>query len=245
MQEPGGPSGPAPVTAEELEAIMKGGVADQQPKPRRKKQKTDAAAAPSSQERSISPAPINATATAHHQQQQQQITAQLTGPGHFAAPPNRDSSSAAPARPLVQAGRGKDSESGQQLDANRARLDTGTADQQSARGESAASAAAASHQTGGPFIMPPPRVSGAAPAGQGRTQQPHAALEQGGLAQPSAAAEASAAAGQAQPSVPPGRAPARPAESYGGSVASDSAWGTEEERLERKRLKQEEKQRLK
>ena len=251
VQEPGGPSGPAPVTAEELEAIMKGGVADQQPKPRRKKQKTDAAAAPSSQERSISPAPINATATAHHQQQQQQITAQLTGPGHFAAPPNRDSSSAAPARPLVQAGRGKDSESGQQLDANRARLDTGTADQQSARGESAASAAAASHQTGGPFIMPPPRVSGAASAGQGRTQQPQAAgqfgavLEQGSLAQPSAAAEASAAAGQAQPSEPSGRLPARPAESFGGSVASDSAWGTEEERLERKRLKQEEKQRLK
>ncbi|KAL0042600.1 hypothetical protein WJX79_004833 [Trebouxia sp. C0005] len=51
-QEPGGPSGPAPVTAEELEAIMKGGGAEQQPKPRRKKQKTDAATAPSSQERS-------------------------------------------------------------------------------------------------------------------------------------------------------------------------------------------------
>ncbi len=254
VQEPGGPSGPAPVTAEELEAIMKGGGADQQPKPRRKKQKTDAAAAPSSQERSISPAPINAAATAHHQQQQQQqqqMRDQLTGPGHFAAPPNRDSSSAAQARPLVQAGRGKHPEPEQQLDANRARLNTGTADQQSARGESAASAAAASHQTGGTFVMPPPRVSGAASAGQGRTQQPQAAgqfgaaLEQGSLAQPSAAAEASDAAGLAQPSVPSGRLPARPAESYGCSVASDSAWGTEEERLDRKRLKQEEKQRLK
>ena len=253
MQEPGGPSGPAPVTAEELEAIMKGGGADQQPKPRRKKQKTDPTAAPSSQERSVSPAPINAAATAHHQQQQQQqqMRDQLTGLGHFAVPPNRDSSSAAPARPHVQAGRGKYLEPEQQLDANRARLNTGTADQQSARGESAASAAAASRQTGGTFVMPPPRVSGAAPAGQGRTQQPQAAgqygaaLEQGDLAQPSAAAEASAAAGQAQPSVPSGRLPARPAESYGGSVASDSAWGTEEERLERKRLKQEEKQRLK
>ena len=247
VQEPGGPSGPAPVTAEELEAIMKGGGADQQSKPRRKKQKTDSAAAPSSQERSISPAPINAAVTAHQQQQQQQqMRDQLTGPGHFAAPPNRDSSSAAPARPHVQAGRGKHTEPEQQLDANRARLSTGMADQQSARGESAASAAAASHQTGGTFIMPPPRVSGAAPAGQGRLQQPQAAaLEQGGLAQPSAAAEASAAAGLAQPSVPSGRLPARPAESYGGSVASDSAWGTEEERLERKRLKQEGKQRLK
>lgn len=247
VQEPGGPSGPAPVTAEELEAIMKGGGADQQSKPRRKKQKTDSAAAPS-QERSISPAPINA---AHYQQQQQRMRDQLTGPGYFAAPPNRDSSSAAPARPHVQAGRGKHTEPEQQLDANRARLNTGMADQQSARGEPAASAAAAGHQTGGTFIMPPPRVSGAAPAGQGRLQQPQAsgpfgaALEQGGLAQPSAAAEASAAAGLAQPSVPSGRPPARPAESYGGSVASDSAWGTEEERMERKRLKQEEKQRLK
>ncbi len=251
MQEPEGPSGPAPVTAEELEAIMKGGGADQQPKPRRKKQKTDAAAAPSSQERSVSPAPINAAAATAHHQQQQQMRDQLTGPGHFAAPPNRDSSSAAQARPLVQAGRGKHPQPEQQLDANRARLNTGTADQQSARGESAASAAAASHQTGGTFVMPPPRVSGAAPAGQGRTQQPQAvgqfgpALEQGGLAQPSAKAEASAAAGQAQPSAPSGRLPAGPAESFGGSVASDSAWGTEEERLERKRLKQEEKLRLK
>ncbi len=251
VQEPGGPSGPAPVTAKELEAIMKGGGADQQSKPRRKKQKTDAAAAPSSQERSVSPAPINAAATAHHQQQQQQMRDQLTGPGHFAAPPNRDSSSAALARPHVHAGRGKHPEPEQQLDANRARLNTGTTDQQSARGASAASAAAASHQTSGTFVMPPPRVSGAAPAGQGRLQQPQtagqfgAALEQGGLAQPSAAAEASAAAGQSQPTVQVGRPPARPAESYGGSVASDSAWGTEEERLERKRLKQEEKQRLK
>ncbi len=255
MQEPGGLSGPAPVTAEELEAIMKGGGADQQPKPRRKKQKTDSAAAPSSQERSISPAPINAAATAHHQQQQQ-MRDQLTGPGHFAAPPNRDSSSAALARPQIQAGRGKNPEpvppnAERLVDANRARVNTGTAGQQSARGESAASAAAASHQTGGTFVMPPPRVSGAASAGQGRTQQPQAAgqfgaaLEQGSLAQPSAAAEASDAAGLAQPSVPSGRLPARPAESYGCSVASDSAWGTEEERLDRKRLKQEEKQRLK
>ncbi|DBA90183.1 TPA: hypothetical protein ACH3X1_003489 [Trebouxia sp. C0004] len=217
-QEPGGPSGPAPVTAEELEAIMKGGGADQQPRPRRKKQKTDSAAAPSSQERSMSPAPINAAATAHHQQQQQQMRDQLTGPRHFAAPPNRDSSSAALARPHVQAGRGKQLEPEQQLDANRARVNTGTTGQQSARGESAASAAAASHQTGGTFVMPPPRVSGAAPAGQARLQQPQAAGQFGA---------------------------ARPAESYGGSVASDSAWGTEEERLERKRLKQEEKQRLK
>ncbi len=250
MQEPGGLSGPAPVTAEELEAIMKGGGADQQPKPRRKKQKTDSAAAPSSQERSISPAPINAAATAHHQQQQQ-MRDQLTGPGHFAAPPNRDSSSAALARPQIQAGRGKNPEpvppnAERLVDANRARVNTGTAGQQSARGESAASAAAASHQTGGTFVMPPPRVSGAAPAGQGRLQQPLTAGQFGAvLEQPSTAAEPSAAAGQIQPTVQLSRPPARPAESYGGSVASDSAWGTEEERLERKRLKQEEKQRLK
>ena len=231
---------------------MKGGSAEQQPKPRRKKQKTDSAAAPSSQERSVSPAPINAAATAHHQQQQQQqMRDQLTGPGHFAAPPNRDSSSAAVARPHVHADRGKHPEPEQQLDANRARLNTGTTGQQSARGASAASATAASHQTGGTFVMPPPRASGAAPAGQARLHQPQpagqfgAALEQGSVAQPSAAAEASAAAGLAQPGGPSGRPPARPAESYGGSVASDSAWGTEEERLERKRLKQEEKQRLK
>ena len=81
-QESGAVGGPAPVTAEELEAIMKGG--SQQPKQRRKKQKTD----PSARDfgRSLSPAPRltpEPTALAvegmHDQQQHGKATDHVSG----------------------------------------------------------------------------------------------------------------------------------------------------------------------
>ena len=247
-------SGPSRVTAEELEAIMRGGGEGQQPKPRRKKQKTDPAAVPGSQERSLSPAPSTAAVAAHHQQHQQATgQAAMSGPGQSAVPRDRVSSSAvatASVEARLHGPAGKPapvSPAPAQQTAIRPNLGPSMTGQQPAGGESAASAAAA----GSAFVMPPPRLSGVAAAGQGTQQQPLASGRsgaapsvQGVSVQPSAAG-LSATAGLPQAAAQQGRAPARPAESYGGSVVSDGAWGTEEERSERKRFRQEEKLRMK
>ena len=249
-------SGPSPVTAEELEAIMRGGAeGQQQPKPRRKKQKTDPAAVPGSQERSVSPAPSTAAVAAHHQQHQQATgQAAMSGPGQSAVPRDRVSSSAvatASVEARLHGPAGKSapvSPAPAQQTPNRPNLGPSMTGQQPAGGESAASAAAA----GNAFVMPPPRLSGVAAAGQGTQQQPLASGRsgaapsvQGVSVQPSAAVGLAATAGLSQAAAQQGRAPARPAESYGGSVVSDGAWGTEEERSERKRFRQEEKLRMK
>lgn len=246
-------TGPSPVTAEELEAIMRGGVEGQQPKPRRKKQKTDPAAVPGSQERSVSPTPSTAAVAAHHQQHQQATgQAAMSGPGQPAVPLDRVSSSAALARPHGPSGKTPApvsvSPAPAEQTAIRPNVGTSMSGQQPAGGESAASAAAA----GSAFVMPPPRLSGVAGADQGTQQQPLASRRsgaapssQGVSVQPSAAAGLSATAGLFQAAAQQGRAPARPAESYGGSVVSDGTWGTAEEWSERKRLRQEEKLRMK
>ena len=222
LQEQGAAAGPAPVTAEELEAIMKGG--GQQPKPRRKKQKTDSAIA-SNPQAPVSGGQPGSTAAAaaaaaavpaapHHQQLSAidggQLAAAAARAGQFTMPPDRDSSSAALAKAPAQLN---------------------------------------SHQTPdlpSAAAMPPPRVSTSAGlSGQGVPSQP---LGQG---QPAVAPAAwghpypPAAGGSTQPVGQPIRSNAVPAESQGGSVASDSAWGTEEAQTQRKLQRQAEKQRMK
>ena len=242
--------GPSPVSAEELQAIMNGG--GPQTKPRRKKQKTDAAAGAGSQERSVSPAPkmyqqpsgsaaVDVEHNQQHQRQQQQSTARdhTTGAGQFAAPPARDSSSAALAR---APGQGVKREPPEPVSQHAAGFGQQTSAVQQ---EAVASEAAVGHQANA-FARPPARPSGSTPSGQGRFQQPTtggtfvvAPPGQGRLEQPSASGPATQPVGQQ------GRAGARPAESQGGSMASEGQWGTEEERMERKRQKEEAKLRMK
>ena len=94
--------------------------------------------------------------------------------------------------------------------------------------------------------MPPPRTSTSAGlSGQGGPSQPL------GQVQPAVAPSAwgqpypSAAGGNLQLAGQANQPMAMPAESQGGSMASDSAWGTEEERMQRKLQRQAEKQRMK
>lgn len=207
------------MTAEELEAIMKG--PGQQTKPRRKKQKTEAA-------------------TSH--QQPPEVTEQPAGSGQFAAALGAgqsaaalragqtltpsDHAAAALAQNVLQGGVPEPATfPGSQA----------TAHQQPTQGGQQAQTAAVS-----PAMPPPPWASGpaaASPAGWG--QQPMAL----------AAATQQVVAGRADPYSPPatqgGRRLAMPAESQGGSMASDSAWGTEEERAQRRLQRQAEKQRMK
>lgn len=285
LQDQGAAPGPAPVTAEELEAIMKGG--GQQPKPRRKKQKTEPASAASVRQGPKQPSPSLDVPPVTAQQQagtaavavpvnsQQQPAAEgrdhPLGAGLFAAslgagqpaaalqsgqssrPPDHDSSLAAPARVPIHTGRRQTPEppaGSHALEAEhqaRAQLNT-RGDQQTQ------AAAAAASRTDTTSAMPPPRGSGR--SGQGYSVQ-HAG------AGPSAAAPAvwgqgqdhhnlaamqhvAGGSSQAHPQAgTSGRPPAMPAESQGGSMASDSAWGTEEERMQRKLQRQAEKQRMK
>lgn len=225
LQAQGAALGPAPVTAEELEAIMKG--AGQQTKPRRKKQKTEAAS----------------VSAANNQQQLPEVREQPADPGQLAAALGAGHSAAAlragqtlrpsdqdpnAATDPLQSGVSVPARlPGSQATAHQATL-------QPTQGGQQAQAAAVS-----PAMPPPPRASGpaaASPAGWG--QQPMA---------PAAAPQH--VAGGVDPYSPPatqgGRRLAMPAESQGGSMASDSAWGTEEERAQRRLQRQAEKQRMK
>lgn len=246
MQDQGAAPGPAPVTAEELEAIMKAGP---QGKPRRKKQKTEAASAADDQ--AAGNAAAASAVKSHHQQQQQQLTGAVTdrparagqpaaalGAGQFVRPADRESGSAALARGPLQTGNRQIPEPPADLHAleaaHLARVQLNIGDQQ-------AQAAAAASPADTASAMPPPRASGQAGPG------PSGAAP-AGWAQANPAATQHAAEGgypYSHPAAQPGRPLARPAESQGGSMASDSAWGTEEERMQRKLQRQAEKQRMK
>ena len=290
LQDQGAAPGPAPVTAEELEAIMKGG--GQQPKPRRKKQKTDAASAAATAGQGLkhpSPSPQPPRGTAHQQalapsaapasvvNTQRQPAAAVrdhpTGAGQFAAalgvgqsaaapragqpakPPDRDSSSAAPARGIATY-------------TVKRQTPEPPADSHALEGEHQApmqpsqlyteggqqAQTLAGSRTDPTSAMLPPRASGR--SGQGYTGAhtgagPSAAVTgtvPAGWGQANLAGPQQAAGGppHPHPTAPTLlRPPAMPAESQGGSMASDSAWGTEEERMQRKLLRQAEKQRMK
>ena len=245
----------------------------QQPKPRRKKQKTDAAPAADAIQglkHSLSPPPLNAqqseshadaVAAADSHQQLQGVrnqpvgagqSAVALGAGQFAAalgagqtlrPPDPDSSSAALAKDPLQPGSRQVPEP---AGGPNTLTTTHQAGMQVSKGGQQAQIAAA------PPAMPPPRASG--PAGQGYPMQhagpgPSAAGSAGSGQQPKALAATQYAAGGGHPyshsAAEPRRPPAMPAESQGGSMASDSAWGTEEERAQRKLQRQAEKQRMK
>ena len=268
LQDQGAALGPAPVTAEELEAIMR--MAGQQPKPRRKKQKIEAASAadviqgmkhstpllPFTAEQSDSH--VDAVAAADSPQELPQVRDQPAGAGQSAAaldvgqssaalgagqalrPPDPDSSSVALAKDPLQIG------SRQVAGGPHTLATTHPAGVQINKGDQQA------HPAVAPPAMPPPRASG--PAGQGYPMQPagpgpSAAGSAGWGQQPMALAATQYAAGGGNPSshsaAQPRRPPAMPAESQGGSMASDSAWGTEEERAQRKLQRQAEKQRMK
>lgn len=226
-------------------------MAGQQPKPRRKKQKTEAAAAAGAVQglqNSTTPGPFTAPQSSSHQQQQgvrdqpagagqsaaalgAGQSAAVLGTGHTPRPPNPSSSSAALAKDPLQTG---------------SRQVPATAGVQVNKGGQQAQTVAA------PPAMPPPRASGT--AGQAHAVQhagpaPSAAGSAGWGQQPMAVAATQHAAGGVHSyshfAAQPGRPPARPAESQGGSMASDSAWGTEEERAQRKLQRQAEKQRMK
>ena len=247
------------MTAEELEAIMK--MAGQQPKPRRKKQKIEAAsAADASQGQKHSPPPPIITvqqadgqvAAASAVDSHQKLRDQPAGAGQNAAalraeqnlrPPDRDSSSAALAKNPPQTDNRQEAEppGGPHtlVTAHQARV------QLNQEGQQAQPATALP-------AMPPPRATG--PTGQGYSVQhagpgPSAAVLTSWGQQPLALAATQHAAGGGPPyshsAAQPRRPPAMPADSQGGSIASDSAWGTEEERTQRKLQRQAEKQRMK
>ena len=240
------------MTAEELEAIMK--TAGQQPKPRRKKQKIEAASTadvtqgmkhstclpPFNVEQSDSH--VDAVAAADGNQQLPGVTDQPAGAGQSAAalgagrtlrPP--DPSSVALASDPLQIG-------SRQLTGDPYTLAT-------------THPAGVQHNKGGqtvaaPPAMPPPRASG--PAGQGYPMQPAGpgpsaagSADWGQQPMESAATRHAGGGGHPYSAGQPRCPPAMPAESQGGSMASDSAWGTEEERAQRKLQRQAEKQRLK
>lgn len=209
------------MTAEELAAIMKG--AGQQTKPRKKKQKTEAA---------------SVSAAISHQQLPE-VRDQPAGSGQFAAALGAgqpatalragqtltpsDHAAAALAQDVLQGGVSEPARfPGSQATAHQTTL-------QAPQGGQTAAAAVS------PAMPPPPRASGpaaASPAGWG--QQPAALSHVAGGADP-----------YSPPATQGGRRLAMPAESQGGSMASDSAWGTEEERAQRRLQRQAEKQRMK
>lgn len=289
LQDQGAAPGPAPVTAEELEAIMKGG--GQQPKPRRKKQKTEAASAVSvgqtlKHSSPSPPPPVTAqqpatapmAASAVNSQQQPPAAAvrdQPAGAGQFAAalgpgqsaaalaagqpvrPPDRDSSSAAPARGVAtHTGKRQTPEPPADSHALGARHQASMQPLQLNTGGGQQAQTAAASRTDITSAMPPPRASGRSGQGYPGSQTgagPSAAAPAGwgqgqGEGQANLAAPQHAAGGYSHPHPTAAvsvRPPAMPAESQGGSMASDSAWGTEEERMQRKLQRQAEKQRMK
>lgn len=241
-------------------------VAGQQPKPRRKKQKIEAApAADASQglKHSTPPPPSIAqqadghVAAASAVDSNQQLRDQPAGAGQNVAalgvgpsaaalraertlrPPARDSSSAALAKHPLQ-----------------------TVSKQEAEPPGGPHTLVTTHQatvylnTGGqqaktvaaPSAMPPPGATGQGYSVQHAGPGPSAAGPASRGQQPSALAPTQAAGGghpYSLSAAQPRRPPAMPADSQGGSMASDSAWGTEEERAQRKLQRQAEKLRMK
>ena len=235
-------------------------LAGQQPKPRRKKQKTEAAPAAGAiqgLQHSTTPDAFTAPQSDSHQQQQgvrdqpagagQSVaalgagqSAAALGTGHTVRPPNPNSSSAALAKDPLQTGsRQVPATAGGPHTVHQAGVQVNKGGQQA-------------QTVAAPPAMPPPRASGT--AGQAYAVQhagpgPSAAGSAGWGQQPMALAATQHAAGGVHSyshfAAQPGRPPAMPAESQGGSMASDSAWGTEEERAQRKLQRQAEKQRMK
>ncbi|KAL3144474.1 hypothetical protein ABBQ32_004214 [Trebouxia sp. C0010 RCD-2024] len=177
--------------------------------------------------------------------------------GQPVRPPDRDSSSAAPARGVAtHTGKRQTPEPPADSHAQEVRHQASMQPLQATSGGDRQAQTAAVSRTDMTSAMLPLRAAGrsgqgypgpqiragpsaAAPAGWGQGQ---------GEGQANLAAPQHAAGGYAHPHPTGGvsvRPLAMPAESQGGSMASDSAWGTEEERMQRKLQRQAEKQRMK
>ena len=234
LQDAGAGPGPAPVTAEELEAIMKGG--GQQSKPRRKKQKTDPAAVGAIHAQGPDVPPVSPGLQPSHAAAATDLKAGLP-----ATQMPQDPSTAALARTAARSSWGQTAE---RPDSARPSISMET-------GHTAAAVHADPISA-----MPPPRTTASAgPTGQAAYQGSHSQPLGAGLSAAAPPGQGDGALPSADQQVPAGgslqaagqegRALARPAESQGGSVASDSAWGTEEERMQRKLQRQADKQRAK